>query len=321
MGIFDFLKGEFIDVIHWTDDSRDTLVWRFEREDHEIKYGANVMMSVLPPSGETYSNASETFTYRQYEVKGEAAELNLYGSAEFPTVELAGAEFTKRFFSMGASYSYSIQEMRASAKLGIGLDSLKASAVRRVIDNKLDQTMIFGSANGGTNGIRGLFNAPNVTNGALAAAGLWSAKDPDAIARDVAKLRSDIRLATLGNYDANVLLLAQSVYERLATARLTSTNGTVGLTALEYLRQAQPDLRIVASSRLDQTAAMTAAGVGVGVKGALYCFDAEVAYSVNSQSFEQFAPQWDGMRMNTACHARSGGVVVRIPAAVSYLVV
>ena len=31
MGIFDFLSGEFIDVIHWTDDTRDTMVWRFER--------------------------------------------------------------------------------------------------------------------------------------------------------------------------------------------------------------------------------------------------------------------------------------------------
>ncbi len=42
MGIFDFLTGEFIDVIHWTDDTRDTMVWRFEREAHEIKYGAKL---------------------------------------------------------------------------------------------------------------------------------------------------------------------------------------------------------------------------------------------------------------------------------------
>ena len=42
MGIFDFLTGEFIDVIHWTDNTRDTMVWRFEREGHEIKYGAKL---------------------------------------------------------------------------------------------------------------------------------------------------------------------------------------------------------------------------------------------------------------------------------------
>ena len=42
MGIFDFLSGEFIDVIHWTDNTRDTMVWRFEREGHAIKYGAKL---------------------------------------------------------------------------------------------------------------------------------------------------------------------------------------------------------------------------------------------------------------------------------------
>ena len=42
MPIFDFLRGEFIDVIHWTDDTRDTIVSRFEREGHAIKYGAKL---------------------------------------------------------------------------------------------------------------------------------------------------------------------------------------------------------------------------------------------------------------------------------------
>ena len=42
MGILDFLSGEFIDVIGWTDDTRDTMVWRFEREGHAIKYGAKL---------------------------------------------------------------------------------------------------------------------------------------------------------------------------------------------------------------------------------------------------------------------------------------
>ena len=40
MGILDKLFGEFVDVIEWIDDSSDTLVYRFERYGHEIKYGA-----------------------------------------------------------------------------------------------------------------------------------------------------------------------------------------------------------------------------------------------------------------------------------------
>ncbi|SEM67986.1 Membrane protease subunit, stomatin/prohibitin family, contains C-terminal Zn-ribbon domain [Loktanella fryxellensis] len=42
MSIFDFLSGQFIDVIAWTDDTRDTMVWRFDRQGHEIKYGAKL---------------------------------------------------------------------------------------------------------------------------------------------------------------------------------------------------------------------------------------------------------------------------------------
>ncbi len=40
MGFFDKLRGEFIDIIEWTDSSRDTMVYRFERFDNEIKMGA-----------------------------------------------------------------------------------------------------------------------------------------------------------------------------------------------------------------------------------------------------------------------------------------
>ncbi|WP_431036015.1 SPFH domain-containing protein [Streptomyces sp. P6-2-1] len=40
----DRIRGEFIDVIEWTDDSRDTLVWRFPRHGNEIKMGAKLVV-------------------------------------------------------------------------------------------------------------------------------------------------------------------------------------------------------------------------------------------------------------------------------------
>ncbi len=42
MGLWDKLTNEFIDVIEWTDDSQDTMVWRFPRYNNEIKYGAQL---------------------------------------------------------------------------------------------------------------------------------------------------------------------------------------------------------------------------------------------------------------------------------------
>jgi membrane protease subunit (stomatin/prohibitin family) len=42
MGIWDFVKGELIEVIEWLDDTGDILVWRFPDQDHEIKMGAKL---------------------------------------------------------------------------------------------------------------------------------------------------------------------------------------------------------------------------------------------------------------------------------------
>ncbi len=42
MWLFDWLFGQFIDVIEWTDNTHDTMVWRFPRQDNEIKYGAKL---------------------------------------------------------------------------------------------------------------------------------------------------------------------------------------------------------------------------------------------------------------------------------------
>jgi len=42
MSLWNRLTGEFIDVIDWTEDSRDQMVWRFERQGAAIKYGAKL---------------------------------------------------------------------------------------------------------------------------------------------------------------------------------------------------------------------------------------------------------------------------------------
>ena len=42
MGLFDKIAGQFIDVIEWLDESKNTLVYRFPDQDHEIKMGAQL---------------------------------------------------------------------------------------------------------------------------------------------------------------------------------------------------------------------------------------------------------------------------------------
>ena len=44
MGIFDKFKGEFIDIIEYLDDSSNTLVYKFNRYENEIKNGAKLIV-------------------------------------------------------------------------------------------------------------------------------------------------------------------------------------------------------------------------------------------------------------------------------------
>jgi excisionase family DNA binding protein len=44
MGISEFFKGELIEVIEWTDNTRDTLTYRFDDDDKAIKNGAQLIV-------------------------------------------------------------------------------------------------------------------------------------------------------------------------------------------------------------------------------------------------------------------------------------
>ena len=44
MALSDFIRGQFLEIIEWTDDSRDTLSYRFPDDDKEIKRGAQLIV-------------------------------------------------------------------------------------------------------------------------------------------------------------------------------------------------------------------------------------------------------------------------------------
>ena len=44
MGLTDFLRSQFIEIIEWNDDSRDTLSFRYPDDDKEIKNGAQLIV-------------------------------------------------------------------------------------------------------------------------------------------------------------------------------------------------------------------------------------------------------------------------------------
>jgi len=44
MGVLDFIRGELLEILEWTEDSRETISWRFPDEDQAIKNGAQLIV-------------------------------------------------------------------------------------------------------------------------------------------------------------------------------------------------------------------------------------------------------------------------------------
>jgi excisionase family DNA binding protein len=70
MGLMDYLRGQLIDIIEWTDDSRDTISFRFPDNDAEIKNGAQLIVResqvaqfvYLGEFGDTFGPGKHTLT-------------------------------------------------------------------------------------------------------------------------------------------------------------------------------------------------------------------------------------------------------------------
>ncbi len=70
MALMDFIKRQLIDIIEWTDDSRDTLSYRYPDEDKEIKNGAQLIVResqvvqfvYLGEFGDTFGPGKHTLT-------------------------------------------------------------------------------------------------------------------------------------------------------------------------------------------------------------------------------------------------------------------
>jgi len=70
MGLMDFIKGELLDIIEWTEDSRDTLSYRFPDDDKAIKNGAQLIVResqvaqfvYLGEFGDTFGPGKHTLT-------------------------------------------------------------------------------------------------------------------------------------------------------------------------------------------------------------------------------------------------------------------
>lgn len=264
---------------------------------------------LIPVSNEVDPGA-ETITYRQWDEFGEAQVISNYAD-DLPRVDALVEEFTSRVKSIGSSYDWSIQDLRRSAMAGAQLDTRRARAARRTIENKIEDIAAFGIANSG--GITGFFNNANVAVTA-APTGTWSGATAFQILDDMHKVVEDVVVLNKETFLPNTYVIDQANFAIINQKRL-STTGDSGVTVLRSFLDNNPYIDKVETwfkSRLADAG-------GTGPRHVVYKRDPEVLSLEIPQEFEQLPPQARNLSFVVPVHARVAGVIIYYPIAVGYM--
>jgi len=277
---------------------------------YDTQYKQLKAFDLLPISTEAGEGATE-ITWRKYTGVGFAKIIADYAK-DFPKVDVYGEEVTSKVKGIGASYGYSIEDIRRSQMTGKRLDQRKADMARRAIDEKINSIGLTGSS---ADGLSGFINASGITEYTILADGtgaskLWSSKTPDQIVRDVTGIVSAIMVPTYGKEAPDTLLLDLTRYNILANTRMGANNDT---TIMQYILKNSPVLK-----KIEWLTELSTAGAGGTSRMMAYAKDPMKLTLEIPRMYEQFEPQQQGMEFQIPCHAKCGGVLVYYPLSVAY---
>lgn len=272
----------------------------------DIKY-AEYKGRLFVPVDNSAPSGAQSITYRQWDWFG-MAEIITNFADDLPRVDVLAKEFTAPVRSIGASYGFSIQDLRASAMAGAQLDVRRATAARRAIESRIDKMIAEGDAEHGVTGFLNNTNVPLITP----TTGSWAGATVTQIRADLNKLVNSIVNTTLEVEIPDTLILDNTSFQLLASLQLSVDNDK---TLLQSWLESNPYIRNV-----DQWHRLNTANAGGnGPRIVAYKRDPEVLAAVIPQEFEQFAPQQRNLDMVIPVHARSGGVEIRYPLAIAYM--
>ena len=295
-------------------DSAETAFFARELEyikskSYDIEFPPLKATKLIPVSTEAGSGA-ESITYQSFEETGLARIISSYAD-DFPRCDIRGKEFITPVKSIGASYGYSMQEIRAAMFVGRSLTQRQANATRRANDQKVNRLAWYGDT---ASNILGLTNNPNIPSASVPADGvgastLWTTKTPDQILRDMNQLTNGIVALTNGVEMPNTLILPIDQYTLIASTPRSANSDT---TILEYFIQNNPFI-----TNVDWVAELKGAGPG-GV-------DIMIAYDKNPDKltmeipmpFTQYPPQERGLESIINCESRYGGIIIYYPLSLS----
>lgn len=252
---------------------------------------------------------AETMTYYAYDKVGMAKIISSYAS-DLPRADVDGKPSTAHIRSIGDSYGYSVQEMRASRFAGKSLDTRRAEAARYSIDRLMNKIAWAGDKE---HNLMGMLSDDNniplytlsTTSGNKTA---WADKTASEILNDIngmfqfqARLTQDVERA-------DTLALPASVYIDISTRQIPNT----GYTVRKFLMENAPYLKNIVSC-----AELEAGNTDMNPYGqntALLYTNSKDKFSLEiPMAFYQYPLQNRNLEIIIPCEARVAGIILYYP--------
>jgi hypothetical protein len=287
---------------------------------YDIKYPELKATMLIPVSGDAGTGA-ETITYQQFNQVGIMKIISNYAD-DLPRSDVFGLEFTSKVKSLGGSYGYSVQEVRAAAMVGRPLSARKAASLRKANDLRVNNIGWFGNAKAG---LLGLLNQPNVPAGVIPAGATtgkvpWvdptpaNEKNAEEMLKDMNDAVTSVEEITKGVEIPDTMLLPIAQLRKISTTRMAAGTDT---TVKEFFLKNNPEIKQMEwVNELKDVTPLPSGDAGTKDVMITYKKDPDILTLEIPQAFEQFPAQERNLEFVIPAHSRIGGVIVYYPLAI-----
>lgn len=251
---------------------------------------------------------AETMTYYSYEKTGMAVIISNYAT-DLPRADVKGKPTTAMIKSIGDSYGYSIQEMRASRLAGKSLDTRKAESARYAIDRKTNEIAFAGDKEHNLMGMLSTGNnIPLYTLATVESKTAWKDKPAAEILADINGMFAYQSKLTQDVERADTLAIPPAQYIDISTRQIPNT----GYTVKKFLLENAPYLKEIISAP-ELAAGSTATNPYGSDVAMLYTNSADKFSLEIPMAFYQYSLQNRNLEVIVPCEERVAGIVLYYP--------
>lgn len=251
---------------------------------------------------------AESTTYYSYEKTGIADIISSYAT-DLPRADVKGNPTTAMVKSVGNSYGYSVQDMRASRMAGKSLDVRKAEAARYAVDRKINEIAFAGDKKHNLMGMLSPENdIPLYTLSTVGDRTSWKDKSASEILVDINGMFAYQAKLTQNVERADTLAIPPAEFIDISTRQIPNT----GYTVKKFLLENAPYLKDIISA--PELSADNTATNPYGANVAMLYTNSADKFSLEiPMAFYQYPLQNRNLEVIVPCEERVAGIIMYYP--------